>query len=120
MAFAGRVLDLHEARLAGGALADAEDAAEAFLLEALLVPDRHLDGQALGQFLGGIGERLGEEVARRLVHQRAGRVHGRADQGRPVQDRLAGALSVAKSVRMTTFFTGSLSPSLEDRNSVKE
>ena len=82
------VLDLYEARLPGGALADAEDAAEALLLEALLVPDGHLDRQALGQFLGGFGEGLGVEVARRLVHQRAGRVHGRANQGRPVQDRL--------------------------------
>ena len=82
------VFDLDQARLPGGALADAEDAAEALLLQALLVPDGHLDRQALGQFLGGVGEGLGVEVARRLVDQRAGRVDGLADQGGTVQDRL--------------------------------
>ena len=86
----GGVLDLDQARLPGGALADAEDAAEAFLFQALLVPHGDLDGQALGQFLGGVREGFGVEVARRLVDQGTGRVDGLADQGGTVQDRLQG------------------------------
>ena len=58
------VFDLDQAGLPGGALADAEDAAEAVLFQALLVPDGDLDGQALGQFLGRVGKGLGVEVAR--------------------------------------------------------
>ena len=65
----GGVFDLDQARLPGGTLADAEDAAEAFLFQTLLVPYGDLDRQSLGQFLGGVREGFGVEVARRLVDQ---------------------------------------------------
>ena len=72
----GLVLQLDHARGPGGALANAHDAAVAVLEQALLIEDRDLDRQALGQVLGGLGEGGGVERAGRLVDQGAGGVDG--------------------------------------------
>ncbi len=111
---------LHQARLAGRAAADGDDAAEAFALQRLVVP--HLDAElgVPGHRPHQFGEGLGEQVVAGQVHPFAGEVDGRGRgggelEGLPglrtlvlahqdqVADAGAGALAVAVGAEQRAF-----------------